>query len=43
MYFWLKWLIGVDAGRYADDRWQIACACTVVFPPNDGADYRDII
>ena len=31
-YFWLKRLIGMDAGRYADC-WQIACTCAVVFPP----------
>ena len=29
----VKRLIGVDAGRYADNHWQIACACTVVFLP----------
>ena len=33
LYFQFKWLIGMDAGRYADDcRWFI-CACTVVFLP----------
>ena len=32
-YFQLKWLIGVDAGRYADDCWWIVCTCAVVFPP----------
>ena len=32
-YFRLKQLIGMDAGRYADNRWQIICACAVVFPP----------
>ena len=32
-YFWLKWLIGVDAGRYAGNRQWIVCTCTVVFPP----------
>ena len=33
LYFWLKWLIGMDAGGYADDRQQFVCTCTVVFPP----------
>ena len=32
-YFWFKWLIGVDAGRYADDHCQFVCACAVVFLP----------
>ena len=32
-YFWLKWLIGMDAGRYADTCRRIVCACAVVFPP----------
>ena len=31
-YFRLKWLIGMDAGRYTDNCWQIVCACAVVFP-----------
>ena len=42
-YFRLKWLIGVDAGRYADDCQWIICTCTVVFHQNDRADYHDII
>ena len=33
LYFWLKRLIGVDTGGYADDHWQIICTCTVVFLP----------
>ena len=32
-YFLLIWLIGTDAGEYADDRRQIVCACTVAFLP----------
>ena len=32
-YFQLKWLIGMDARRYADDRRQIICTCAVVFLP----------
>ena len=32
-YFRYKWLIGVDAGGYADDCRQFVCTCTVVFPP----------
>ena len=33
LYFQLKQLIGMDAGRYADDCQQIICASTMVFPP----------
>ena len=32
-YFQLKWLIGVDAGRYTDNRQWFICTCAVVFPP----------
>ena len=32
-YFWLKWLIGMDAGGYADDHRWFVCTCTVVFLP----------
>ena len=32
-YLRFKWLIGVDAGRYADDHQQFVCTCAVVFPP----------
>ena len=43
-YFWFKWLIGMDAGRYADDR---QCSLSVHVQwfshQNDGADYHDII
>ena len=43
-YFQLKWLIGMDAGGYADDCRQIVCAHVQWFShQNDGADYRDII
>ena len=31
--FWLIWLIGMDAGRSADEPWQIVCACAMVFLP----------
>ena len=33
LYFWLKWLIGMDTSGYADDCWWFVCACTVVFLP----------
>ena len=33
LYFRLKQLIGMDAGGYTDDHWQIVCTCTVVFLP----------
>ena len=26
-------LIGMDAGRSADEPWQIVCTCAMVFPP----------
>ena len=29
----VKWLIGMDAGRYADDCQQFVCTCAVVFLP----------
>ena len=39
-----KWLIGVDAGRYADDCWHVCVHMHSGFShQNDGADYCDII
>ena len=32
-YFRLIWLIGMDAGKYADGHWQIVCTSAVAFPP----------
>ena len=29
----VKRLIGVDAGRYADNHWWFICTCAVVFLP----------
>ena len=40
--FQFKWLIGMDANRCADKPGQNICACAMVFPPNDRADYHDI-
>ena len=32
-YIQYKWLIGMDAGGYADDCQQFICTCAVVLPP----------
>ena len=42
---WYKWLIGMDAGGYADDCiGMFMCAHVQWFShQNDGADYHDII
>ena len=45
LYFWLKWLIGMDAGRYADDCQpdRLHLHAQWFSHQNDGADYHDVI
>ena len=33
----------VDTGGFADEPWWFQCACTIVFPPEIGADNHDVM
>ena len=29
-------------GTFADEQWWFECACTMIFPPENGADDHDV-